>query len=1532
MNLDPAQLVDSHDASSIFNSPTKPLNFPRSISKPIIEPKESPASGSDTCASDDADEQANNNKVPNTSFDRNFSLDDSSEVQKTIGKPELDEFSFQTPMTSTTNLLDEKTQHEKSQYQEPITPSSKSIMKKNSSNQDLSSPKKAVAFTNDTPEIHQYTEVSTETSHSEHDTSNDQIETEPVNSEWSELQHSNTSEENDLTNTPPPPPPPHTSSTFNDLVNSNANANDDEDEPIPEHSELTGLKLKHGNFSNLSLNEKLDLYLSTESNTGKPYQEMDTHLHELDQAAHSKTNDNIQDLSFSIQTPQKVIENPMDSLKSPDVQLHSGSSQSSLTSLRDDNRKLQMKKERGKRNSGIQLNDGIKGLSDDLVESLIPDNTKELIVRSPSFGIHEEFNDSFDKSYNHTEQSILNLLNSTSKSYDLDHLSNEANSEETIVDEKEQAHDEKEVKSEFEPEIESDHSIKAEPSEEVNVHEEIVKKENGEVPVKSEIPSVHVSMHTDLTPQEEVDQLREQKPNIDDGEQTQDSITSENSTKMSIKFHMDSDWKLEDSNDGDREDNDATQMDDTTHSDVLKIDKDEAGNSSSESFQDASDILAPHTLAPPRFDEAVDVTNASAEKTDQADTSSENVLANSSNVAPPEEITLPVVEPTNYSSFEEITKNMDSMSKSYEDLLSAEHDVERKSPSIDFISIWRKHEKEKKHGSLKLSKTTSNASDYKMAMPEFSSSNHCKIPSSLQTKKFKEVHVMSRKIVNPDFEDLHVSGFLPEISEDSGFDDLKLQASAIMARKKSNQSLSTRDVLANMDNDPHVIEPPQPDNSISTAKILAASVKLRNRDSIPPHGYPPQPPPSVRSTPQISAKSRFRVPTFEIKRSTSALAPHYQYNELFEDVTPKKPTIRADGMKTLPSMDKDDVKRILNAKKIITQDDYARVKLAGPGRLKKNSVVDEPDLHVEDVSQQASYHDHNSTQESSGRIGTNSESSTSVLPYLADELKKSPQALLADDKLFKDNEQEIHVLPQPISAISPNIDFPRLSLEHTPQQDLASPISSEFDIDVSPQAPPQSSYNPFRPKRDETPEPKPKKTPIKIGGSPIKLVKRDGMVTGIEVDHLKTHMPEFTGDEIVNSKLRDRVSREIEKEAAASIEPKAPYKSRMTSVHTLGSRELPSPEIVDDELPDEEFMERGKLFFRVIGIKNIELPDLSVHKNAKFSITLDNGVHCIRTPDYDLNSRKVPIGKEFELTVGDSLEFILTMKATYDKPKDTLVEVTERKTVKPKNRLSRLLGQKDIITTTKFVPKQAANSWGNKFANDGSFARCYIDLAQFEDKVTGQALNFDLNCFNEWETSEDNSRRPAYKIAQLEVKMLFVPRSDAHEILPTSIRSAYESVNELCRELDTYYEGYLHQEGGDCPVWKRRFFKLRGASLIAHSEYNHKTRAKINLSKIVDVIYVDKENINPGSSSSNYRNFSDVLLLEHAFKIRFADGEIIDFGAPNKEQKRDWVRILEQIVYRNRFRRQPWVNIMMQAADLVKPKQIPMNGNGSMLI
>ncbi|CAI5759887.1 unnamed protein product [Candida verbasci] len=1481
-------LLNGHDksnsVSSVFDSsPTKPLNFPRSIPKPLVDAN----SSSDTYTSDkDYNNSSNKDKI-DTLFNANFDVDNSFDIQKTIDSnnqeqqhivtsnfdmDEVDEFSFQTPMTSTTDLLNNKKESLPQSQQNYINTSpSKSIMKhkinvKNTQSANTSPIKKNVVFTQSNPEIHHYSNNSNNnTTTNNDDSSSDSLEDiqQQTIAEAVSIQHSwdlpklsFQKSDDELTSTPPPPPPPHTSKPkYSDLVRTyqseTRNINGTDEEEDFENGEISQLKLlKHNNFSNLSLNEKLDLYLNKQVNERST--EMDSHLQKLDESFKEKVNDDIHNLSFSLQSTNNndKIENPFKSLinDSEHQELRSsGSSSSSLQSLRDDNRQLSSTPgSPTKLNRGLELKDGIKGLSDEIVEQLLPrDESNEYISSIKEIKVKKEVTqddnlDSFDKSYNNTEQSILNLLKSASSS---------------------QVALNKLIKEEDNPAI--DNSVR------VAVAIPNIKQELSANPVIKSESNAHVSEITGLTPQEEVDQLLPKESVENDDE----SDISKSSTKMSIRFHVDSDWKLEDSHDGDKEDND---------NEYSKLDK---SILSSEISQESI-----KTLAPPKIDaEMVD------DQHNNSIDAQDNILANSSSIVAAD-ITLPPVESNHYSSLEDITKNLETSTySSFEESLSAEHDKENRNPNapINFITIWHKQEKLKKKQIHKVP-TKQLIADIKNDQ----STEKVKIPNSLNhnVRKFKEVNVMSRRIVSPDnIDDLNISQFLPELSQDSGFENLQFANYSNLQQQNRNISgLSTRNVLSNIDNNPNILEPPPQPKKSNDLHVKRSS---SNQIILPQVPVPPSEP----------KRSKFRVPTFEIKRSNSLLSPRNMYNDIFEDIVP--PTIKSKGMKTLPSMDKDDVKRILNAKKSITQEEYKNVKLNNQ-IPKKNSVVNEPENQYDELQQVASLHDA-ATFESSPLPKNRINSDYNDFMYLADELKKSPKDLMSTNHIFNDiNFQEINKKSGVQNKTLPEPDF-------------------KLDLDVSPtRAHVQENLTSIEPSTPIKTPPikKPNKSPIKIG-SPVRLIKKNGSVTGVEFDSPDRHksQPSFEGNEILNNKVRESDTINHDKQNVPST-VSVPSEFSDSNHH---QRSKSDPVLLEDNKSAQQhqqqlvMQDRGRLFFRVVGLKNINLPDIKDHK-GNFSITLDNGVHCVKTPDYDLNSNNIEINNEFELTVNETLEFILTMKMKYEKPKGTLMEIKERKLVKSKNRFSRLFGSKDLITTTRFVPQDIKDSWSNKFAIDGSFARCYIDLSQFEHKITGKPLTFDLNCFNEWETSVQLGQNlkqkitlKPYKIAQLEVKMLYIPRSDPMEVLPTSIGSADEYLTQLLNEKSFYFEGYLHQEGGDCQTWKRRFFKLFGNALIAHSEYNHKTRAKINLSKIIDVKYIDNENQQNRSGADNkYRNFSDILLVENSFRIKFLNGEIIEFGAPNRKEMKQWIEIIESIVYRNRFRRQPWVILMMKEMNL----------------
>lgn len=1383
--------------------------------------------------------------------------------------------------------------------------------------------------------------------------------------------------------TPPAPPPHHFYET--DQVDLNAlklNQNLSAISGKLLNSSISSARPINTNLA-LSLDEKFQLFMDLKRDT----MQLDTRLTELNKEILDAADSNIHSLSLSIQSPSRELLSAQ-STHSHHLDTSFGSSQSSLQSLKEDNRVLESVKVNNT-SEGITMNDGIKGIPDDLAETLI--NNQEPSTHSPINRSGDLEKDSFDNSYFNAEQSIMNLLNGShgtittiKEELDLPVLP----SKEITVKE------EPDIKEEP---IETNNPIV--PARPIRPKQEFAEKESNHGLLKSNAPPV-------VQPVTSVSQLKINTsvyPLVETASNEQMKIIPQaDESQASIRFNVDSDWKMEHSNDGDREDNDDYTNNDITAASVnnmVKIDferlkseqnLDELSKNvlaskevSSPKHEDTSETQTkaeptvpnvdvsevqdddsnPHESSTSKYDESLTHGNEGKSTNRSLSTAlnqrvnlsfTNNVLANSSNIAPPEEITLPIMETNN--SFEEFARSL--ALGTFEQSLSAEFEPEN-SRATDFISIWHSQHKQKPRQNQRsdeyfrvigAEEQPETIAKEPMEPLEVSArSLPSKFTLQLQPKKFKEVHVKSRRIVSPDYDDLNVSGFLPELSDDSGFENhfkfLKRGNSSVnysnaAGNRNSFTPLSTKNVLKNINN-PNILEPPQP-NTPTPVVLVSRPV---NYATLRPHKEPVKP-----IKPMQPKKSRFIVPSFEIKRSSSILSPRDTYNEIFEDVV-RVPTIKGEGMKTLPSMDRDDVKRIMSTKRVITQEEYKNIKLWSTS---KKPSVNLPITPFDDLQQHAlicnaseySRDDEQSEhpQTLQPQIEEQGGSDEDILPHLANELGKTPEALLSADQLFNDYDIFGSKQPQEASRVSsvihnkkadravsgptlpePDADIVNSVIFKTPPKphnyDAPEDLDEELKLKyqylnnkISPTKTIKGMKRPESPKtRSEPTQPEsPKKSPIKIG-SPVVLVRNGNVVTGVR------------NSSLVNQKIRDRPNVDSSIEGAHQDSPYSPITNEtileedfIDDESSYAPKEHTMPEIVNAVHTDDTtslLHERGRLFLRVVGLKNIELPELN-DRHGEFSITLDNGVHCIKTPSYKLESNHVAIGKEFELTVGGSLEFILTMKATYDKPKGGYTEVKETRVVKPKNRISRMFGSKEIITTTKVVPIDVLDSWANKFAQDGSFARCYVDLEQFEENIVGQTGNFNLTCYNEWETKTNDkgeviAKRQPYKIGELEVKMLFVPRQEADEILPTSIKCALESIDGLKKELEFEHEGYLHQEGGDCDTWKRRYFKLKGTSLIAHSEYSHKTRAKINLAKVVDVIYLDKENWNEKS----YRNFSGVLLLEHAFKIKFANGEIIDFGAPNKQEKTEWIKIMERIVKRNRFRRQPWVKLMLENSE-----------------
>jgi hypothetical protein len=252
------------------------------------------------------------------------------------------------------------------------------------------------------------------------------------------------------------------------------------------------------------------------------------------------------------------------------------------------------------------------------------------------------------------------------------------------------------------------------------------------------------------------------------------------------------------------------------------------------------------------------------------------------------------------------------------------------------------------------------------------------------------------------------------------------------------------------------------------------------------------------------------------------------------------------------------------------------------------------------------------------------------------------------------------------------------------------------------------------------------------------------------------------------------------------------------------------------------------------------LTNTPLDERTWFSLTLDNGVHCVTTAWLEL-ARNAPIGQEFELVVPNDLEFQLTLNVKLEKPEAPApLPPSPAKAVRPKtSTFGRMFAspkkrkemeqrareeeerlaqqqQRDALARQKSVVPTGWDLLSPLAAEDGSFARSYVCLKEHESKCFGRPYSVEVACFNEWATEEagfassvkskrGNSgvvRRAPYKIGKLELQLLFVPRPKGatDDDMPKSMNSCIREIRAAEERLSRNWEGHLSQQGGDCPV------------------------------------------------------------------------------------------------------------------------------------
>jgi hypothetical protein len=224
--------------------------------------------------------------------------------------------------------------------------------------------------------------------------------------------------------------------------------------------------------------------------------------------------------------------------------------------------------------------------------------------------------------------------------------------------------------------------------------------------------------------------------------------------------------------------------------------------------------------------------------------------------------------------------------------------------------------------------------------------------------------------------------------------------------------------------------------------------------------------------------------------------------------------------------------------------------------------------------------------------------------------------------------------------------------------------------------------------------------------------------------------------------------------------------------------------------------------------------------------------------------RSAPIGQEFELVVLSELEFQLTLQTHISPPtwlENSPVAQPAPKSPSKKSAFSRFLSspkkkreqerlaqqqrdEEDRLRRDRRAAEAAARAmepptaWDllhDLVAEDGSFGRAYVSLKSHEDSCFGRPITVDVPLFNEW-TAEDphisssmkskrgntELRRPPYQIGNLTLQLLYVPRPKGvkEEDMPKSMNGCVREMIAAERATSCEWEGFLSQQGGDCPV------------------------------------------------------------------------------------------------------------------------------------
>ncbi|EPQ54980.1 hypothetical protein GLOTRDRAFT_76289 [Gloeophyllum trabeum ATCC 11539] len=336
----------------------------------------------------------------------------------------------------------------------------------------------------------------------------------------------------------------------------------------------------------------------------------------------------------------------------------------------------------------------------------------------------------------------------------------------------------------------------------------------------------------------------------------------------------------------------------------------------------------------------------------------------------------------------------------------------------------------------------------------------------------------------------------------------------------------------------------------------------------------------------------------------------------------------------------------------------------------------------------------------------------------------------------------------------------------------------------------------------------------------------------------------------------------------------------------------------------------GKVFVKVVGVKDLRVP--IPREPTVMTCTLNNGIHYVTTPECPL-SRDCHIGQEFELIEHPKLEFTLTLKVRRDAHIVSMCKAlappppvrqpppapppskgglrsffsSPKKTSHAANRLREVPPP---------APPEIKENLARYLKPDGVLARAFISFKDVASRCDTKLFETSLPLLGQ--RLETASKMITTQVGEITLQIFRLPPLPGipQDKLPQSLEECHDGLRHIHWHKQTYFEGTLTQSGGDCMTWRRRPFRVIGASLVAFNDVTKRATATIDLKKALAVR--DDEEAGTMVPTGRYSGDDSLVGMERSFRILFPMNQEIVFFADTDDEKRRWLEVLRALVGR----------------------------------